>query len=224
MFLDNNRNDLFWGCTEKKDYKSSNHLMNVELFMAQNGHLFESIHIASQVHDNKVFVVGQKGVPDDFKEDALVTNQKNIAIVVRTADCLPILLYEARKKIIAVIHSGWRGTKKDIVTNTIVKMQDAFNAKAQDMIALLGPSIGSCCYQVGDEVACNFKEVKGAITIKGSSKYLDLSVVVKNSLHNNGVLQIEKIESCTCCNPDQYFSYRRDKLIQGYQYSIMMLC
>ena len=88
--------------------------------------------------------------------DALVTAERGVLLTVRTADCLPVLLADRRLRVIAAIHAGWRGTLARIVEKTVGEMRRLFNSRPQDVVAALGPSIGSCCYEVGEEVVDAF--------------------------------------------------------------------
>ena len=112
-----------------------------------------------QVHDGKVAVIDR---PDYTREelegyDAFVTNLPNVAIGVRTADCVPILIYDPAKRVVAAVHSGWKGTVLHIVQKAINVMEQQFRCEAEDLVAAIGPSIGPDSFQVGEEVAEHFK-------------------------------------------------------------------
>jgi YfiH family protein len=89
--------------------------------------------------------------------DASITNQAGLLLGVQTADCVPVLLVDTKKRAIAAVHAGWRGTLQRIVTKTIGKMQMQFGTKPADLLAAIGPAIGGCCYEVGTEVAVKFR-------------------------------------------------------------------
>ena len=113
-----------------------------------------------QVHDVKVAVVdrGDKTRDELDGYDAMITNLPGVAIGVRTADCIPVLLYDPVRKAAAAIHSGWRGTVSKIIGKTVSKMQGAYASQPSDILAFIGPGICVDCFQVGEEVALNFKE------------------------------------------------------------------
>lgn len=90
------------------------------------------------------------------KADALVTREPGVVLAVQTADCVPILLADLKRRAVAAIHSGWRGTLARIAAKTLGRMQMEFGTRAQDVIAALGPGIGRCCYEVGSDVAREF--------------------------------------------------------------------
>ena len=111
-----------------------------------------------QVHDDKIMVVERTDMTRDDLEgiDALVTALPDYAIAVRTADCVPVLLYDPVYKVIAAIHSGWRGTVARISQKTIRLMTERFGTNPSDLVAVIGPSIGPDSFQVGKEVADEF--------------------------------------------------------------------
>ena len=113
-----------------------------------------------QVHDVKVAVVdrGDKTRDELDGYDAMITNLPGVAIGVRTTDCIPVLLYDPVRKAAAAIHSGWRGTVSKIIGKTVSKMQGAYASQPSDILAFIGPGICVDCFQVGEEVALNFKE------------------------------------------------------------------
>ena len=114
----------------------------------------------NQVHDVKVAVVDRADIsPQELDGyDAMVTDLPGIAIGVRTADCIPVLLYDPVKKAAAAIHSGWRGTVSKIISKTVAKMQSTYSSQPSDLLAVIGPAICIDCFQVGEDVALKFKE------------------------------------------------------------------
>ena len=113
-----------------------------------------------QVHDVHVAVIDapdiNPGQLDGY--DAMITNLRGLAIGVRTADCIPILLYDPVNKAAAAVHSGWRGTVAKILHKVINKMSNTYGTLPSDLLAVIGPGICADCFQVGEEVALNFKE------------------------------------------------------------------
>ena len=126
-----------------------------------------------QVHSNRVLATGQPGLAGDA--DALVTRTPGLALSIRTADCYPILIADPRTRSIAAIHAGWRGSASRIVAETIRKMR----SHPEDLHAAIGPGIGVCCYEVGDEVARKFG-------LEGRGK-IDLAAVNRLQLIESGV-------------------------------------
>ncbi len=132
---------------------------NVEAFSTmREAELPYSVLQPHQVHEDTIRVVKKYGlIRDDLQGvDALVTNLKNQPIAVRTADCVPILIYDPTHQAVAAIHSGWRGTVKHISQKTISVMKAQFQTVAEDLYAVIGPCIGPDSFQVGQEVVDEF--------------------------------------------------------------------
>ena len=113
-----------------------------------------------QVHDVHVAVIDNPDITSEQLDgyDAMITNLRGLAIGVRTADCIPILLYDPVNKAAAAAHSGWRGTVAKILRNVIGKMSSTYGTEPAELLAVIGPGICADCFQVGEEVALNFKE------------------------------------------------------------------
>ena len=112
-----------------------------------------------QIHSDIVQVVNSgnsESSGDALKGDALITNEPGLLLVVQTADCVPILLADKKRRAIAAIHAGWRGTLQRIAEKALGRMQMEFGTSPQDVIAALGPGIGQCCFEVGPEVVAEF--------------------------------------------------------------------
>jgi len=183
-----------------------------------------SFIVANQTHSANIKLIQEKETKgwrelDSAIEDcdALITNQKNIMLTILTADCVPILLFDKQKEVIAVIHAGWRGTEQKIVSKTIEKMKKLFNSNSKDILASIAPSIGKCCYEVDWNVTKYFKEIKNAYEDKGEKQMLDLPYINKTQLLQAGVDEdnIELSNICTACEVEKYFSYRKEKGCSG---------
>lgn len=112
---------------------------------------------AHQVHGTAIAVISGKMSRDDLQGfDALVTDIPGLAIGVRTADCVPILLHDPVRHVVAAVHSGWRGTVQRIVTKVIAQMGARYGTRSQDLRAVIGPAIGPDSFQVGEEVVQAF--------------------------------------------------------------------
>ncbi|MEW5798300.1 MAG: peptidoglycan editing factor PgeF [Bacteroidota bacterium] len=153
--------------------------------------------------------------------DALVTNAKNTFLAVSIADCTPVMLYDPKKKVVAGIHAGWRGTSTKIVENAVRLMRDQYEVDPANIIAFIGPSAGGCCYEVGKEVAELFPPE--CTTEKGSGKFfLDVKKANRLQLLANGVQEshIEVHPDCSIHN-QLYHSYRRDGTNSGRMLAII---
>jgi YfiH family protein len=166
-----------------------------------------------QVHGAHVAIIEDTMENKIAASDALITNVSNIPLMVMVADCIPILLYDPIQHVIAVVHAGRNGTFLSIVQETIRKMQAHFHSSCEDILIGMGPSIHSCCYEVGSDLADiatkNFGEA--SIMIKEEKYYLDLHSINYNQMIEMGIKKehIETSAICTACD-ENYFSYRRE--------------
>ncbi len=180
------------------------------------GHDIAKVIWGKQVHGDGINW-GQRPITD---ADAFVTDQRHVAIAIRTADCVPVFLYDPIKKVIAVVHAGWKGTVERITFKTIELMHALFNCDPKDIQAACGPAGQVCCYEVGPE----FKEYfPYDITERNGKLYADVTNANVRQLKEAGIL-VENIENkkiCTICS-SEYFSHRRQGLKAGRMISIMM--
>jgi YfiH family protein len=121
-----------------------------------------------QVHGTEVKVVreGETGLVDQggrglIEADGLMTAAAGVILAVQVADCVPVLVVDTRQRVVAALHAGWRGTVAGMVARAVDKMEREFGSEPDDMIAAVGPSIGPCCYEVGEEVRAAFEEAYG---------------------------------------------------------------
>jgi len=196
------------------------------ILLEEAGLRAEQLVTAEQVHSARVRVVGapEKGRGALDREsrlpatDALVTAEEGICLMVLSADCVPVLLYEPACRVVAAVHAGWRGTAARIVERTVGVMQRQFGCRPERIRAGIGPSIGPCCFEVGEEVAQVFRGlyprlpeiVRPAAT---TGKYrVNLWETNRQELLGAGLLSahIEVAGMCSKCHPDHFFSYRRD--------------
>ena len=156
----------------------------------------------NQIHSAEVLVANAVG--NLGEGDALVTREPGLGVSIRTADCFPILLADPVTRSVAAIHAGWRGTAASVVLSSLGRMQSEFGTDPRDVYAAIGPGIGSCCYEVGLEVAQRFG--------KGEAGHLDLAAENRSQLIAAGLHpdHIDAVGGCTFCNPAQFFSWRRD--------------
>jgi YfiH family protein len=166
-----------------------------------------------QIHSSRVW--NARGLRDRQEEgDALVTDQPGLAIAVRTADCLPILLLDPHRKAVAAIHSGWRGTAAEIVCHTVSTMSRDFGSDPADLYAALGPSIRACCYEVGPDVAAHFAalfpEWEAVLPSPAGKRHIDLAEANRRLLASVGLSPGRIFDSglCTACLRAQFFSFR----------------
>jgi hypothetical protein len=145
--------------------------------------------------------------------DGLLSNRPGIVLSIRTADCLPIFLIDPVHRAVAAIHAGWRGTAADIAAKCVSRMERQFGSRPADLLAAIGPGIKECCYEVGFEVfqavSRPFSAQKGAV----SNRRLDLHGANFEQLAAAGVSpgNIVLGAPCSCCNPLEFHSFRRDR-------------
>jgi polyphenol oxidase len=166
-----------------------------------------------QVHSNRV--LNADGLRDREEEgDALITDKTGKSIGIRTADCVPILLLDAKNRVVAAVHAGWRGTAAEVVKSTIAAMTDRFRSQPEDIHAALGPCIRGCCYEVGEEVARKFSDQfpEWRVEDEAMKRHLDLAGINRRQLESSGVHADRIFDSglCTACQSGQFFSYRRE--------------
>jgi YfiH family protein len=198
-------------------------------------HFFGSdMHFVSalQVHGESIHVVDAPhsygwNEPDrTLQVDALISDELNVALTILTADCVPVLLYDPMNLAIGAVHAGWQGSHYEIVRKTIEKMKCLYGSEPEDIVVGIGPSIGGCCYEVGEEVAKHFEEYPDAVEARGDEKYmLDLKLVNAQQLQEAGVPQenIEISQVCTSCDNKDFFSYRKERGTKGRFMSIIAL-
>ncbi len=185
-----------------------------------------TIYLPIQKHTDKVLVLD-----DDLEPkigDAVITNRKDIFIGVQTADCVPVLLFDSNKNVIAAIHAGWRGTAAGILKKTINLMYQRYLSEPDGIFMAVGPSIRWRCYDVGYDVieAVKKETGKGDYFLKIGEKYfIDLATA---NMYQALALGIKKeniwiSEECTYCLPEKYFSYRFSKGLSGRQYGLIGL-
>jgi YfiH family protein len=161
-----------------------------------------------QVHSHRVVraVAGQRGE----HADGLWTDEPGVPLLAMSADCLPIVLVRAQgPRAVAVLHAGWKGLLGGIVDAGVAALGGGVLAAA------IGPAIGPCCYEVGEEVAAPYRERFGDDVMHGRN--LDLWTCAERALREARVARIERFDRCTSCGAETFFSHRRDKGVTGRQ-------
>lgn len=146
--------------------------------------------------------------------DALILAEKNLGIFLNFADCTPVILYDKKQNIGAIAHAGWRGTAQKIAPKTVQKMGVNFNTNPADVVAVIGPAIGFCCYNVGEEVyeklSKTVNDFEGLYEIREGQIFVDLKNINKRQLEEIGVKEIDVCPYCTIHDNDKFFSYRNE--------------
>lgn len=180
------------------------------------------IAIPQQIHSDNISIVESPGV---YKEsDALITNISGVVLSIQTADCFPVFLLDKVKRVCAIVHSGWRGTNKNITGKTIEKMKSDFGCKASDLLVAIGAGIQQTNYQVDKHTAQLFEKKYLIDDGPGHYKLNVQAKIIDQLLHHNiSKNQIEIDKRCTYENPKLFYSYRRDGVNSGRMMGVMRL-
>lgn len=185
----------------------------------------------NQVHGTDVLVVDRPldqlpaGPARSF--DASVTDRPGPVLGVRTADCVPVLLFCPDPRAAGVVHAGWRGTLAGAVTHAVSTLQGVFGCQPRDLLAAIGPCIQPCCYRVGDDVYQQFLDRFGSegVSVLGQERFVHLAAVNRMWLVECGLPaeHIDVLDLCTSCRQDLFFSHRRDGGRAGRQLAYITL-
>jgi len=149
--------------------------------------------------------------PGHYEEcDALTTDVNGVYLSVSVADCAPVFIYDPDRRVLGCVHAGWRGTQKQIVSASVARMAKEYGSLPASLVTFIGPCAGSCCYEVGKDVAALFDE--GCRSVRDGKIYLDLKKAIAAQLYSAGVpdSHVEVSDDCTICGTEYYHSFRRD--------------
>lgn len=181
-----------------------------------------------QIHSDIILEVDEcYGFDTPPECDALITNTPYLPLMVMSADCTPILIYDPHHHAIGVVHAGRAGALNHILPKTLERMQLVFGTDRNNVLVALGPSIHGCCYEINPSIAEKVVE-KGypsAIETRNEALFLDVNTILKMQLEELAISNdnIEIIEECTSCHSKRYFSYRADKQRTGRIAGVIML-
>lgn len=229
MILKKNKdNKLYLQVNEFKVDDDFEHLFSTRIGWNQNdlsGDLADildvdksQIYTVNQVHGVDIEIIKSQDAEDTTtkKRDGLITKLNNVVLATYHADCVPLYFYDKVKKVIGIAHSGWKGSLNNIAKEMIDAFKEEFSSDIEDIVVAIGPSIASCCYEIKEDVAIQFREkfayVDDVILPKDDRIYLDLWKINKSNLLNSGVKEENIMESnfCTSCNTDLLYSYRKE--------------
>ncbi|MFC1708921.1 peptidoglycan editing factor PgeF [Candidatus Omnitrophota bacterium] len=202
---------------------------NLQFILSRLNIRLDQLVCPQQTHSEHVYVVEQKDKgrgSTDYEDaisdtDAFITEEKDIALSVFVADCLPVYIIDKKKSIIALAHCGWKSTQKSLLKKTIIAMQQKFMSQSEDIVLFLGPAIRKCCFEVGGEFLEYFKE---GIFRKDNKMFLDLIQVNLLQAKEAGIFEdnIFDSEICTVCQNDKFFSFRKEESAAGRQMALLM--
>lgn len=218
-------------------------LENHRRFGKAIGYNEKKLVFSDQIHTTVIKKVTErdagKGIirESDIKGvDGLVTNIANIPLITFYADCVPLYFYDPAEKVVALAHSGWRGTIEEIGAKMVRFMEQEYGCKAENIICAIAPSICQACYEVSEDVALQFdekyksfyhgKDMNELLYKKSNGKYqLNLHKACELTLLNAGILKehLDITDLCTCCNPEIFFSHRASHGKRGNLGAVIML-
>lgn len=178
---------------------------------------FDNLTYNKQVHGNNVVIVDKNNIGNIEEADGIMTNIAGVPIMVFVADCVSIAFIDVENKVIGCVHAGWRGTYEEISTNIINKMKTIFKSKDENIKCIIGPAIGSCCYEVSYDLVEKFNikftnSNEKIYIMKDEKYYLDLFKINEYILIKNGIKRenIFNPNLCTYCDENTFHSYRRE--------------
>lgn len=185
----------------------------LETFHIDRGDLFD----VWQVHGDRVVqtYTSRKVNEPHQKADAILTNKKGLALFMRFADCVPILLFDPVMNVVGITHAGWKGTIRKIIVKTVLSMKKYYGSEPKNILAGIGPSIAAHHYEVGSnvqrEVLTTLENYASKILLsKNGSTYFDLWKANQLLLEEVGISKIEKLGMCTACRTEDWYSHRAE--------------
>jgi len=204
--------------------KQENVIENFKIICSAIDVDYRNVVFSKQIHSDNIYTVSKKDQgkgllreSDINDADGLITNEKDVVLVTFYADCVPVYFLDPVLKVIAMTHSGWRGTVKQIAAKAVLEMEKDYGSERKNILVGIGPSIGKCCFEVDYPVVAEFEkniEFSNEFIFKDNDKKgkykIDLRGIIQETLVSVGIFQrnIENADICTKCNPDLFFSHR----------------
>jgi polyphenol oxidase len=209
---------------------SHDSLVNRQAFLGPLGIDYRALACCRQVHGDTIKIVngsergsGALGPQNAITDtDALITDTPNLPLAIFTADCLPVFLYDPGRHALGLAHAGRRGTHSGIAASAARLMQKSFGTRFEDLLIGFGPAIRGCCYEVGDDVGGLFAS---GVSRRDKRLFLDLAAVNRKQLLELGAEESRIADAglCTCCQGEEFFSFRRQGASCGRMISVAML-
>lgn len=181
--------------------------------------------VPGQIHSTNITWVSKKESYANF--DGLATLVPKMPLMLHYADCVPIILFERKLKAVSVLHAGWRGTADGIATKAVAFLMESLDAKPENMVAAIGPAIGSCCYPTGKDVAQRLlqlvKNQDDLLIWQDGIPHPDLKAINAWQLLQLGVNQVDVSSFCTACHPKLFYSHRQSNGNTGRQGALACL-
>jgi len=196
---------------------------NYGRFLAAIGAVEGKLVMTNQVHGGVVRVVTSADWKDDpyekvsYEADGLMTATPGVTLMIFSADCIPVLLYDPVRKVIAAVHAGWRGTAEGVVTRAVERMKDVYGCRGRDLLAAVGPGICPNCFETHEDVPNAMMSSMGTaalpyMEIKENGKFaVDLKGLNARRLEQAGLdpANVAICDQCTACRPDRFWSHRK---------------
>lgn len=197
---------------------------NQRRFCDALGFSVEQLAWSKQVHGDQIRLVTASGGAEGF--DALMTNTPKVLLAVSVADCAPILIFDAKNRVVAAIHAGWKGAAAGIVRKTLESMHAKYGTMGADCFAYVGTCIDECSFEVGDEVADMFDADFKRFDTRRGKFLVDLKMANAAQLFQSGVpeSQVEISPFSTVLHNEDYFSYRKEKGATGRMLAAIGIC
>lgn len=214
-------NDFIHADVISPDFILSKEKLAKELVIEEKNMFF-----VNQVHDKNIRIIDNDSTNSILEYDGLMTDCPGKMIATCYADCVPLLMFDPTKKVIASVHSGWKGTLKLIGKEAVKMMVEKYDSKIEDILVGIGPSIGPCCFEVNEDVYEQFRKILpvGAFKDKGKM-FVDLWNSNIQIFLDAGIKR-ENIECkgiCTACNSDRFYSFRKGDKDKGRMAAYIML-
>jgi len=186
-------------------------LQNRSLLAKSAGITPEMVTLQMQQHGSEVVLCDSASPEATHRADAFIAAREAVPVLVGTADCLPVLLASENGRIVASIHAGWKGVLAEVIPRAIAAMRTVSGARPESMRAAIGPHIRACCFEVGDDVAGQFRKAHVVESdARDGKSYVDLSAAAVCQLEDSGIAtkNIDVSSTCTVCRHDLLFSHR----------------
>ena len=221
--------NLRFNCDDSRE----NVIENYRIICDEIGINYKNLVLSKQVHEDNIVSVTKSDrgngimIPNKFESaDGLITADLDVPLVIFSADCVPIYFLDTKNRVIALSHSGWRGTAKNIAAKTVAKMVGDFNSDTKNIICAIAPSICEYHFETDGDVGEIFKTLDGGVVREYNGKcHIDLKKTIKNQLINSGIAEsnITCSNFCTCCEKELFYSHRRMGGARGSLAAIMEL-
>lgn len=207
---------------------ASDVLSNHRLLAMALGYEYSRLVHMRQIHSDRIVIVnGLQDFNSPPECDALITDRPGVPIMVMSADCTPILLYDPDTRAIGAVHAGRAGALQEILPKTIETMVKTYGTKPENLRITLGPSIGGCCYEINPSIAATVEERSYANALRSENDkiFLDVNTILLTQLERMDIKDghVEVLQNCTACESDEYFSYRADQQRTGRIAGVIML-